>query len=73
MARWFSRNKDLCEECWAMRVGASAVGGSKCQRCGKMHRRGFAKGKSERGTGSSSTRGDDGTVDPILWQQFNQV
>ncbi|CAM9133217.1 unnamed protein product, partial [Ectocarpus sp. 4 AP-2014] len=63
--KWFSAHKTLCETCWALRTGASAAGGSKCQRCGRTHVRGFSHEISKRG-------GDD-TADPVPWQQFSQV
>lgn len=62
---WFSAGKNLCESCWAMRTGDSAVGGSKCQRCGQTHRRGFSQDVSKPG-------GDD-VMGPAPWQQFSQV
>lgn len=63
--KWFSAHKTLCETCWALRTGASAAGGSKCQRCGRTHVRGFSHELSKRG-------GDD-AADPVPWQQFSQV
>ncbi|CAM9112952.1 unnamed protein product [Ectocarpus sp. 12 AP-2014] len=62
--KWFSAHKTLCETCWALRTGASAAGGSKCQRCGRTHVRGFSHEISKRG-------GDD-TADPVPWQHFSQ-
>lgn len=62
---WFSAEKNLCESCWAMRTGSSALGGSQCQRCGQTHRRGFSQDVSKRG-------GDD-SIGPVPWQQFSQV
>lgn len=61
---WFPAEKNLCESCWAMRTGHSAVGGSKCRRCGQTHRRGFSQ---------DVKRGDDDVVSPIPWQQFSKV
>lgn len=63
--KWFSAHKTLCATCWALRTGASAAGGSKCQRCGRTHARGFSHEVSKRG-------GDD-AADPVPWQQFSQV
>lgn len=63
--KWFSAHKTLCETCWALRTGASAAGGSKCQRCGRTHVRGFSHDVSKRG-------GDD-SADPVPWQQISQV
>eukprot|EP00903_Cladosiphon_okamuranus_P009830 g9343.t1 len=62
---WFSAERNLCESCWAMRIGDSALGGSTCQRCGQTHRRGFSQDVSKRA-------GDD-IVGPVPWQQFSQV
>ncbi|CAB1110263.1 unnamed protein product [Ectocarpus sp. CCAP 1310/34] len=63
--KWFSAHKSLCETCWALRTGASGAGGSKCQRCGRTHVRGFSH--------ESSKRGGDVTADPVPLQQFSQV
>lgn len=63
--RWFSAERNLCESCWAMRTGDTALGGSTCQRCGQTHRRGFSQDVSKRA-------GDD-IVGPVPWQQFSQV
>eukprot|EP00752_Nemacystus_decipiens_P004495 g4104.t2 len=61
---WFSAEKNLCEGCWAMRTGSSALGGSQCQRCEQTHRRGFAQ---------DVKRGNDNSIGPVPWQQFSQV
>ncbi|CAM9190525.1 unnamed protein product, partial [Hapterophycus canaliculatus] len=63
--RWLSADKHLCENCWALRIGASAAGGSKCQRCGQTHRRGYSQAVRKRGS--------DGAVGPFPWQQLSQV
>lgn len=63
--RWYSAVKHLCENCWALRAGASAAGGSKCQRCGQTHRRGYSQ--------SVLKRGGDAPVGPVPWQQLGQV
>ncbi|CAN0116143.1 unnamed protein product [Scytosiphon promiscuus] len=65
MPKWYSADKHLCENCWAMRIGASAAGGSKCQRCGRTHRRGYSQGILKQGR--------DGAVGPAPWQQMSQV
>ncbi len=65
--RWHSVERDLCESCWALRIGASAAGGSRCQRCGQTHRRGFSQDLPKRGG-----RVEEG-VGPVPWQQFGQV
>lgn len=70
---WFSVEKDLCEVCWAMRVGASSSGSSKCQRCGKQHRRGFAQGRPGKGVASSITGNKSEIVGPVIWQNFREV
>lgn len=67
MSRWYSVEKNLCESCWALRTGASAVGGSRCQRCGHTHRRGYFQDVSKPGGGG------DKTVNAAPWQQFGQV
>lgn len=66
-SRWYSAEKNLCERCWALRTGASALGGSTCQRCGHTHRRGYSQDVSNRGGAG------DKTVGPVPWQQFSQV
>ena len=71
---WLSPIKDLCGDCWAMRVEDSTVADSKCQRCGKKHRRGFVRGSRKRDVGGNTASGDAGSaVGPVPWQQFTQV
>lgn len=57
-----------------MRAEDSAVADSKCQRCGRKHRRGFIRGSAKRDVGGNIAGGDaSAQVGPVPWQQFTQV
>ena len=68
-SKWRLPVKDLCGECWAMRVDESPGAKAKCQRCGRKHRRGFVRGNAKRDDAGSSNV----AVGPVPWQQFTQV
>lgn len=57
-----------------MRAEDSAVADSKCQRCGKKHRRGFTRGSAKHDVVDNTLGGYAGAaVGPVPWQQFTQV
>lgn len=70
---WLSANRDLCEGCWALREGARAKGGTKCPRCGRRHRRGFALSGGKDAMGRVVELDDGGSIGPVPWQRFRQV